>query len=88
MLTAFSASYGRCMIPATLTGGSVDGSVNSRCMWECLLLSVTGGVCGSVDSCLSTGGVCGSVYCCLLQEVYVGVFIVVCYRRCMWECLL
>ena len=57
---AFSASYGRCMIPATLTGGSVDGSVNSRCMWECLLLSVT-------------GGVCGSVYCCLLQEVYVGV---------------
>ena len=57
---AFSASYGRCMIPATLTGGSVDGSVNSRCMWECLLLSVTGGVCGSVD-------------CCLLQEVYVGV---------------
>ena len=44
-----------------------------RCMWECLLLSVTGGVCGSVDSCL-------------LQEVYVGVFIVVCYRRCMWEC--
>ena len=37
---------------------------------------------------LSTAGVCGSVYCCLLQEVYVGVFIVVCYRRCMWECLL
>ena len=40
-------------------------------------MSVTGGVCGSVDSCI-----------CQLLEVYVGVLLVVsaCYRRFVWEC--
>ena len=37
-----------------------------------MALSVTGGVRGSDDGCL-------------LQEVYVGVMTVVCYRRCTWE---
>ena len=65
-------------------------------------MSVTGGVCGSVDCCLlqevyvgvlmalSVTGVCGSVDDCLLQvyvKVCVEVWMAVCLlQEFMWEC--